>query len=100
MQSLVSPLVSLIGMCLDSDRAQIAHLHPRFSYAVAFGALIATLAAEFDFWTGTGGNKVLDGSVIYLAIPLLLVATNALGVKVCDRPIFAQQSSIERLSRS
>ncbi|CEL10374.1 hypothetical protein ASPCAL13495 [Aspergillus calidoustus] len=52
-----------------------------FSYAVAFGALIATLAAEFDFWTGTGGNKVLDGSVIYLAIPLLLVATNALGVK-------------------
>ncbi|KAL2788661.1 amino acid permease-domain-containing protein [Aspergillus keveii] len=52
-----------------------------FSYAVAFGALIATLAAEVDFWTGSGGNKAIDGGVIYLAIPLLLVAINAINVQ-------------------
>jgi hypothetical protein len=46
--------------------------------------LIATLAAEVDFWTGSGGNKAIDGGVIYLAIPLLLVAINAINVQVWD----------------
>ncbi|KAL3456861.1 amino acid permease-domain-containing protein [Aspergillus heterothallicus] len=53
-----------------------------FSYSVGFGALIATLAAEFDFWTGTSGDKGIDGGIIYLLIPLILIAINALDIEI------------------
>ncbi|KAL2812739.1 amino acid permease-domain-containing protein [Aspergillus granulosus] len=53
-----------------------------FSYSVGFGALIATLAAEFDFWTGTGGDEGIDGGIVYLLIPLILIAINALDIEI------------------
>ncbi|KAL2869111.1 uncharacterized protein BJX67DRAFT_371069 [Aspergillus lucknowensis] len=52
-----------------------------FSYSVGFGALLATLAAEADFWTGAAGNKAIDGGIIYLLIPAILIAINALRVE-------------------
>ncbi|RDW83665.1 Amino acid transporter [Aspergillus mulundensis] len=53
-----------------------------FTYSVSFGALIATLAAEVDFWTGADGSKALDGVVIYFLVPLILVLVNATGIEV------------------
>ncbi|KAL2841863.1 amino acid permease-domain-containing protein [Aspergillus pseudoustus] len=53
-----------------------------FSYSVGFGALIATLAAEFDFWTGTSGDKGIDGGIVYLLIPVILIAVNALDIEI------------------
>ncbi|KAL4945256.1 hypothetical protein BDV06DRAFT_45157 [Aspergillus oleicola] len=53
-----------------------------FTYSVAFGAGIATLAAEVQFWTGADGNKLIDGPVIYTLIPLTLVLINSAAVEV------------------
>ncbi|KAL5001028.1 amino acid permease/ SLC12A domain-containing protein [Aspergillus recurvatus] len=54
----------------------------RFTYSVSFGALIATLAAEVDFWTGADGTKAIDGAVIYFLVPFILAIINATGIKV------------------
>ncbi|KAL4905103.1 hypothetical protein BDW74DRAFT_19060 [Aspergillus multicolor] len=53
-----------------------------FTYSVSFGALVATLAAEVDFWTGADGSKALDGVVVYFLVPLILVLVNATGIEV------------------
>ncbi|KAL4951066.1 amino acid permease-domain-containing protein [Aspergillus filifer] len=53
-----------------------------FTYSVAFGASIATLAAEVQFWTGSQGNKIIDGTVIYTLIPLTLVLINSAAVEI------------------
>ncbi|KAL2826297.1 amino acid permease-domain-containing protein [Aspergillus cavernicola] len=53
-----------------------------FTYSLSFGAGIATLAAEVDFWTGANGDKAIDGVVIYLMIPLILVVINCAGVEM------------------
>ncbi|KAL3437019.1 amino acid permease-domain-containing protein [Aspergillus tetrazonus] len=52
-----------------------------FTYSVSFGALIATLAAEVDFWTGADGTKAIDGAVIYFLVPFILVLINATGIE-------------------
>jgi hypothetical protein len=51
---------------------------------VSFGALIATLAAEVDFWTGADGTKVIDGVVIYFLVPSILALINATEIEVLE----------------
>jgi amino acid transporter len=51
---------------------------------VSFGALIATLAAEVDFWTGADGTKAIDGVVIYFLVPFILALINATGIEVLE----------------
>ncbi|KAL4959993.1 amino acid permease/ SLC12A domain-containing protein [Aspergillus stella-maris] len=53
-----------------------------FTYSVAFGAGVATLAAEVQFWTGPQGNTIIDGTVIYTLIPLTLVLINSAAVEI------------------
>ncbi|KAK3341964.1 putative proline-specific permease [Lasiosphaeria hispida] len=50
-----------------------------FTYSVAFAALLATVAEEFDFWRD---DKGLDAGIIYVLFPLCLVAVNSFGVEI------------------
>lgn len=49
---------------------------------MSFGALIATLAAEVDFWTAANASKAIDGIVIYTIVPAILVLINSAGIEV------------------
>ncbi|KAK4444116.1 amino acid permease-domain-containing protein [Podospora aff. communis PSN243] len=52
-----------------------------FTYSVSFAALIATTAALLDFFPGIKDNKVIDGTVTYSLIPLVLVGINMFGIQ-------------------
>lgn len=51
---------------------------------MSFSTLLATLAAEFDYWSAFESRGVHAG-VIFLAVPITLVAVNMLRIEV--RPI-------------
>ncbi|KAI2470992.1 amino acid permease-domain-containing protein [Annulohypoxylon bovei var. microspora] len=50
-----------------------------FTYSVAFAYLIASTAAETHYWTR---NPEVDGVVLYLIVPLLLLVINSFGVQL------------------
>ncbi|KAL4783303.1 amino acid permease-domain-containing protein [Aspergillus varians] len=52
-----------------------------FTYSVSFGALIATLAAEMDFWPWAEGSKLIDG-LVYTLVPVILVLINLAGLEL------------------
>ncbi|KAL2867546.1 uncharacterized protein BJX67DRAFT_352567 [Aspergillus lucknowensis] len=54
----------------------------RFTYSSAFSALIATSAAEFHFWTGPDGNRGIDGGIIYLCFPIMLIFLNTFAIEI------------------
>jgi hypothetical protein len=49
---------------------------------MSFSTLVATSAAEFNFWPGINDRPVVQGLVIYLLIPLMLVFMNAVKIEV------------------
>lgn len=49
-----------------------------YTYSVSFAALIATAAAEIEFWTQSKG---IEGGIIFLLIPMLLILFNAFGIE-------------------
>ncbi|KAL3481351.1 amino acid permease-domain-containing protein [Aspergillus californicus] len=51
-----------------------------FTYSVSFGASIATLAAEVEYWSTSQSTKI--DLVIYLAVPLTLIMFNATDVRI------------------
>jgi len=54
----------------------------RFTYAVSFTALIATVTAEIIYWP-IAKAYAFDGLIIYTVIPTVLIAVNASLIKVC-----------------
>jgi amino acid transporter len=53
----------------------------RFTYAIAFAALIVGAAAEASYF---GTPKGIEAGVFFFLIPLALVVINALGIEVCN----------------
>lgn len=53
----------------------------RFTYSMSFSTLLATLAAEFDYWSAFESRGVHAG-VIFLAVPITLVVVNMLRIEV------------------
>ncbi|KAJ5547624.1 proline-specific permease [Penicillium frequentans] len=51
-----------------------------FTYSMSFSTLLATLAAEFDYWSAFESRGVHAG-VIFLAVPITLVAVNMLRIE-------------------
>jgi amino acid transporter len=51
----------------------------RFTYSISFAALLATIAAEVEYWNNSPGIK---GTIIFLLVPLILVLINSLGIEV------------------
>ena len=54
----------------------------RFTYSMSFATLLATAAAEFNLWPGVNGSIGIQGSILYLLIPLTLVCANAFKIEV------------------
>ncbi|KAJ5765988.1 uncharacterized protein N7511_003604 [Penicillium nucicola] len=52
-----------------------------FTYSLSFSTLIATSAAEFNYWRGINENLTIQGLVIYFLIPFILVLINTLRIK-------------------
>ncbi|KAI4864854.1 amino acid permease-domain-containing protein [Hypoxylon rubiginosum] len=52
-----------------------------FTYSVSFAALIAATAGEVHYWTGTT-IPGLDGGVLYLLVPLILIVINCFGIEM------------------
>ncbi|KAH7026588.1 amino acid permease-domain-containing protein [Microdochium trichocladiopsis] len=50
-----------------------------FTYSVSFAAIIVTAAAEVHLWSF--GDKVIDGTAIFLLVPVVLTVLNALDIK-------------------
>lgn len=50
-----------------------------FTYSVSFAALLATTAAEVTYWNNSKG---IQGAIMFVVVPLILVLINALGVEV------------------
>lgn len=50
---------------------------------MSFSTLVATSAAEFNFWPSISESPVIQGLIIYLLIPLILVFINAVRIEVC-----------------
>lgn len=72
-------------------RIPVAH-QLRFTYSASFSALVATSAAEFSFWRSFS-NKGIEGGILYLCIPLVLVFVNALAIEVgATSPIVLSRS--------
>ncbi|KAJ5512550.1 hypothetical protein N7463_002102 [Penicillium fimorum] len=53
-----------------------------FVYSMSFSTLVATSAAEFNFWEYIRDRPVIQGLVIYLLIPLMLVCINAIRIEI------------------
>lgn len=53
----------------------------RFTYSMSFSTLLATLAAEFDYWSAFESRGVHAG-LVFLAVPITLVAVNMLRIEV------------------
>jgi amino acid transporter len=49
---------------------------------MSFSTLIATSAAEFNFWPSIQGNTGIHAGILYLLIPLVLVCANSLKIEV------------------
>lgn len=49
---------------------------------MSFSTLVATSAAEFNFWPGISERPIIQGLIIYLLIPLILVFINAVRIEV------------------
>lgn len=50
---------------------------------MSWSTIVATSAAEFDFWHSINDSPSFHGAVIYFAIPLVLVCINAFSIEVC-----------------
>jgi amino acid transporter len=50
---------------------------------MSFSTLVATSAAEFNFWDYIHERPAIQGLIIYLLIPLILVCINAIRIEVC-----------------
>lgn len=53
-----------------------------FVYSMSFSTLVATSAAEFNFWHYIQERQVIQGCVIYFGIPLILVFINAIRIEI------------------
>jgi amino acid transporter len=49
---------------------------------MSFSTLVATSAAEFNFWRGINDSRTIQGVVIYFLIPLTLVFLNTMRIQV------------------
>ncbi|KAK6864315.1 amino acid permease-domain-containing protein [Apiospora arundinis] len=50
-----------------------------YTYSVSFSALVVTTAAETEFWTT---DKVLQGIVMFVVLPVIMVIINATNIEV------------------
>lgn len=53
---------------------------------MSFSTLLATSAAEFNFWPGINGNTGIHAGILYLLIPLVLIFANSLKIEVRFTP--------------
>ncbi|OGE50939.1 hypothetical protein PENARI_c015G08367 [Penicillium arizonense] len=53
-----------------------------FTYSMSFSTLVATSAAEFNFWRGINDSRTIQGVVIYFLIPLILVLLNTMRIQI------------------
>lgn len=60
----------------------VTHGFHRFTYAMSFSTLLATSAAEFNFWPGIKDSTGIHAGILYLLIPLTLVCANAFKIEV------------------
>ncbi|OTA55634.1 hypothetical protein K449DRAFT_310879, partial [Hypoxylon sp. EC38] len=51
-----------------------------FTYSVSFAALIASSAAEVNYWTEN--NIGVDAGVLYLLVPIILIVINSFGIEL------------------
>jgi amino acid transporter len=51
---------------------------------MSFSTLVATSAAEFNFWDYIHERPAIQGLIIYLLIPLIIVCINAIRIEVCS----------------
>ena len=49
---------------------------------MSFSTLLATSAAEFNFWPGISNSTGIHAGILYLLIPLILVCANAFKIEV------------------
>lgn len=68
------------AMC-DDDNPFTYSSH-RFTYSMSFSTLLATSAAEFNFWPGINDSTGIHAGILYLLIPLILVCANAFKIEV------------------
>ncbi|KAK3335231.1 amino acid transporter [Cercophora scortea] len=71
-----------VGEFVDVELGLAVGITYWFTYSVSFSALIAVASAEFDFWPGFQDKPGVQGGVIYLCIPLLLVLVNAFRIEI------------------
>ncbi|KAJ6185847.1 hypothetical protein N7519_007148 [Penicillium mononematosum] len=53
-----------------------------FVYSMSFSTLVATSAAEFNFWDYIHERPAIQGLIIYLLIPLIIVCINAIRIEI------------------
>ncbi|OQE39860.1 hypothetical protein PENCOP_c006G04402 [Penicillium coprophilum] len=53
-----------------------------FVYSMSFSTLVATSAAEFNFWDYIHERPLIQGLIIYLLIPLVLVCINTVRIEI------------------
>jgi len=51
----------------------------RFTYSINFAAFITAIAGEAAVWNVPKG---IDGGIIFLLVPIVLICINSLGVRV------------------
>ncbi|KAJ5899208.1 proline-specific permease [Penicillium taxi] len=71
-----------VAKFIDPDLGTIVGAAYWFTYTVGFPTLIATSAAEFNFWDGLKDNKAFHGAVVYCLIPITIVGINAFRVEI------------------
>jgi amino acid transporter len=49
---------------------------------MSFSTLLATSAAEFNFWPSISNSTGIHAGILYLLIPLIIVCANAFKIEV------------------
>lgn len=49
---------------------------------MSFSTLLATSAAEFDFWPGISDSTGIHAGILFILIPVILVCANAFKIEV------------------
>ncbi|KAJ5836615.1 hypothetical protein N7447_002641 [Penicillium robsamsonii] len=71
-----------LGIAVGIHEEKATDNYHRFVYSMSFSTLVATSAAEFNFWDYIRDRPVIQGLIIYLLIPLILVCINAIRIEI------------------
>ncbi|KAL4783295.1 amino acid permease-domain-containing protein [Aspergillus varians] len=72
-------LVEFVAKFVDEDLGTAVGIAYWFTYSINFAALIVAAAGVLDYWDP---GKALQGTVVFVVVPLLLVIMNNFGVQI------------------